>query len=126
MNLQVKDQTTDVLDVEDLLARCLGNVDFAQRILGKFQERCDEDLEALDKAVTDGDRDSVARLAHRLKGASANASAQGLQKHASEIERAARHESLDEVPASLESLKQEWTRFNEVVTQLGSLAEMLN
>lgn len=124
MNLQVKDQMAGVLDVEDLLARCLGNVEFAQRILGKFQERCDEDLEALEKAVFDGDSESVARLAHRMKGASANASASGLQRHASEIERAARHEAFDEVPASLECLKREWTRFSEVVSDLGSLAEM--
>jgi HPt (histidine-containing phosphotransfer) domain-containing protein len=123
MNLQVKDQMDGVLDVEDLLARCLGNLEFAQRILGKFQERCDEDLEALEKAVFARDIDSVARLAHRMKGASANASALGLQKHASEIERAARHQALEEVPASLESLKREWVRFSEVVSEFGSSAE---
>ncbi len=123
MNLQLKDQIADVLDVEDLLARCLGNVEFADRILGKFQERCDEDVSALEKAVFDCDEESVARLAHRLKGASANASALGLQRHASEIERAARHDAFDDVPASMESLKQEWTRFSEAVTQLGSLMD---
>jgi histidine phosphotransfer protein HptB len=126
MNFETKDQLVDVLDVEDLLGRCLGNVEFAQRILGKFQERCDEDLEALEAAVCDGDGEAIARLAHRLKGASANASASGLRKHASEIEHAARHESLEEVPASLESLKHEWTRFSEAVSQLGSLAETPN
>lgn len=123
MNAQVKEQVMDVLDVEDLLGRCLGNVEFAQRILGKFQERCDEDVEALEQAVFDSDNEAIARLAHRLKGASANASAIGLQRHASEIEQAARHRSIEEVPACLESLKQEWARFSEVVSQLGSLAE---
>lgn len=123
MNLQVRDQIADVLDVDDLLARCLGNVEFAERILGKFQERCDEDVAALERAVFDCDSEAVARLAHRLKGASANASALGLRRHASEIERAARHDAFDDVPASMESLKQEWTRFSEVVSQLGSLMD---
>ena len=126
MNVELKDQMVEVLDVDDLLGRCLGNVEFAQRILGKFQERCDEDLKALEKAVSDRDSEAVARLAHRLKGASANASAPGLQKHASEIEHAARHESIEQVPASLENLKQEWARFGEAVSQLGSLADTPN
>ncbi len=126
MNSQTKPQMTDVLDAEDLLARCLGNVDFAERILGKFQERCHEDVEALEKAVLDGDSESVARFAHRLKGASANVSASGIQKSASQIESAARHESLDEVTEGLAGLKQEWVRFSEAVSQLGSLAETVD
>lgn len=123
MNLQTQDQMADVLDVEDLLARCLGNVEFAQRILAKFEQRCDEDLEELEKAVFGSDSESVARLAHRLKGASANASASRLQRHASEIERAARNRSLDGVPASLESLKEEWRRFRQAVSLFGSVPD---
>jgi HPt (histidine-containing phosphotransfer) domain-containing protein len=123
MNPQMSDQVSEVLDVDDLLARCLGNVEFAQRILNKFQERCDEDLDALEKAMFDGDSESVARVAHRLKGASANASAPRLQEHASEIEHAARRQSLDDIPVGLEGLKMEWTRFNAAVSQLGPLPE---
>ncbi len=120
------DQTTDVLDVEDLLARCLGNVEFACRILGKFCQRCDEDLAALEEAVSCHDSESVARLAHRLKGASANASALGLQKRASDIERAARNDALNDVPSNLADLKQEWNRFNAVVSQFGTSADPSN
>lgn len=120
------DQTTDVLNVEELLARCLGNVEFACRILGKFCQRCDEDLAALEEAVSSHDSESVARLAHRLKGASANASALGLQKRASDIERAARNDALDDVPSNLANLKQEWDRFNAVVSQFGTSADPLN
>ena len=123
MDLQIPDRMADVLDSEDLLARCLGNIEFAHRILGKFCERCDEDLVAIEKAVFDHDSESVARLAHRRKGASANASARTLQKHASEIERAARNRSLNEVPANLESLKQERNRFIAAVSQFGTLTE---
>ena len=126
MNVDMKGQMKDVLDVDDLLGRCLGNIEFAQRILGKFQERCDEDLAALEQAVCDGDGESIAHLAHRLKGASANASALGLQKHASEIEHAVRHESIEDVPASLENLKHEWTRFGDAVSQLGLSVETPN
>lgn len=120
MDLQTTDWT-EVLDTEDLLARCLGNMEFACKILGKFCQRCDEDLVALEQAVSDDDAESVARLAHRLKGASANASARTLQKHASEIERAARGKLLTEVPASMESLKRARTRFSEAVSQFSQL-----
>lgn len=120
MDLQMKDEMADVLDVEDLLARCLGNMEFAQRILGKFQERCDEDLAALERAVGEDDRETVARLAHRLKGASANASAPGLRRHASEIESAARRQAFDELPACLEKLKREWDRFGTAACHLGA------
>ncbi|MHB8897818.1 MAG: Hpt domain-containing protein [Thermoguttaceae bacterium] len=116
----MSDQANDVLDADDLLARCLGNMEFARKILGKFCERCDEDLVEIEKALSVRDKDSVARLAHRLKGASANASARFLQKHASEIERAARNDSLGEVPANLENLKQEWTRFTAAASRFGS------
>ncbi len=115
----MSDPMNDVLDAEDLLARCLGNMEFACKILDKFCERCDEDLTAIEKAVGDHDSESVARIAHRLKGASANASARILQKHASEIERAARSKSLGEVPANMEGLRRERTRFREAVSQFG-------
>jgi len=112
MNLQMTDQVSRVLDYDDLLARCLGNVDFVQRVLDKFRERCDEDMVALEDAVVHGDSDAVARLAHRLKGASANASAIRLREYAAEIEHAARGEALGDISNGLQGLKDEWSRFN--------------
>lgn len=118
MNSQTADPIADVLDMDDLLARCLGNVDFVQRVLAKFQERCDEDLTALERALVNGDSELVARLAHRLKGASANASALRLREHAAAIEDAARRRALGAVPERLGELRQEWDRFITAMAHL--------
>jgi len=108
----------NALDREDLMARCMGNLEFAERILGMFQERCGEDLAQLEAAAESGDVKQVALLAHRLKGASANVAAPGMQARAAEIEAAARQEALAEIPASLNELKQEWSRFTSEVSGL--------
>jgi HPt (histidine-containing phosphotransfer) domain-containing protein len=99
------------LDLDDLLARCLGNIEFAARILAMFQTRFGEDLEALERHLVEGDADSVLRLAHRLKGSSANASAPGLQVLTAEIEQLARDRDLGSVHGRLPDLRQEWCRF---------------
>lgn len=118
MSLQGADRNGGVLDVEDLFARCLGNADFVWRVLDKFQERCEEDLAAMERACLEGDVDALARLAHRLKGASANASALRLREHAAEIEHAARRQALAAIPPRLEDLKRESSRFAAAVSRL--------
>ncbi len=85
MNLQTQDQRADVLDVEDLLARCLGNVEL-HNASWPNRTACVRGLEELEKAVFAA---TASRWPARppLESASANASASRLQKHASEIER---------------------------------------
>ncbi|NQT40303.1 MAG: Hpt domain-containing protein [Planctomycetes bacterium] len=111
-------QAATVLDIEDLMTRCLGNIEFAGRVLAKFQESGDEHLAELEQAVASQDTEAVAQLAHRLKGASANAAAPGLCARAAEIESAARQRSLREIPARLENLRHEWSRFAAEVPRL--------
>ena len=36
-----------VLDLEDLKARCLGNMDLVERVLSKFTSQLDQDLDEL-------------------------------------------------------------------------------
>ncbi len=115
MEQEVQDQMAMVIDVEDLMDRCLGNIEFARRILAVLQELGDENLAGLEEALAAEDADAIARLAHCLKGASANASALGLRAQAAEIEHAARQCSLGEIPAHLENLRHEWSRFNSAV-----------
>jgi HPt (histidine-containing phosphotransfer) domain-containing protein len=112
MEQEVQDQTATVIDVEDLMARCLGNVEFAERILVMLQELGDENLARLERALAAEDAEAIAQLAHHLKGASANASAFALRAQAAKIEHAARRCSLGEMPSRLENLRYEWSRFN--------------
>ena len=107
-----QNQVATALNVEDLMTRCMGNIEFAERILSIFQELGNQALADLEQAMAAEDTEMLARLAHRLKGASANAAAPGLQALAAEIERAAGQSSLGEIPAHLENLRHEWNRFS--------------
>ena len=49
---------TNVLDLEDLKARCLGNMDLVERVLSKFAGQLDHDLDDLEGAV----RPAILRL----------------------------------------------------------------
>jgi len=119
MDQLTEDDAAAVFDIDDLMHRCMGNIDFAQRILARFQETGDVNLSSLEEAVTAENTETVAQLAHRFKGASANAAAPGVHACAAQLEQAARQHSLTEIPVHLESLKQEWFRFVSEVVQSG-------
>lgn len=110
-----------VFDRQELIARCLGNLEFAERILSRFQTRFEEDLSELERAVSDRNAEQIASLAHRLKGSSANAAAHSLRERAGEIEGLARRQTLQEIPSRLEGLRSEWSRFTECAVLLESV-----
>ena len=118
MTRSYDDMIDGVIDVEQLLARCLGNVEIAERVLTKFQDRFRVDLTELEQGLQQQDAAAVAQAAHRIKGASANVSAPALYALASDIEQAARTERLADVPEDAQQLRTEWTRFVDNVADL--------
>jgi len=102
-----------VVDCQDLVARCMGNLAFAENILARFEERLDVDLAMLETAIDRPDTEGVARVAHRLKGASANVSANGLHDVFSRLEELARTGQLQELPFCMDELRSEWSRFKQ-------------
>ena len=83
---------TEVLNLDGLCERCLGNLDLVQRVLGKFEQRLPEELAELERVLELGDAAKAALVAHRIKGAASNVLASGLQKAAAEIEDLSRAE----------------------------------
>jgi HPt (histidine-containing phosphotransfer) domain-containing protein len=81
------------------------------------------DLAELERAVRVEDAEQVARIAHRLKGASATVAATGLSTGAARIEELARRGELPEIPKRVEELRSEWTRFAGCAALAGELAE---
>lgn len=106
-------QQPAALDHDQLLARCLGNLEFAERILTKFQQRFGEELKQLERSLNSEDREGIARLAHSLKGASATVAAPALMAEMAGIESLARESRLDEISGRLDRLQEEWARFVE-------------
>ncbi len=113
------DQSRTAYDADELLARCMGNLEFAERILAIFQQRFDEDLQALEQSLAVENAGEVTRIAHRLKGASANAAAPVLQARAAQIEQLACENRLSEVRECVAELREEWHWFQESVPSAG-------
>lgn len=91
--------TRSAIELADLLRRCMGKVDFARRMLGRFEETFCEQVEELQNAPQH-DRAAIAQLAHRMKGAAANIGAAPLVALLSELNHAA-----DEMATSAESIE---------------------
>ncbi|HEY4761142.1 MAG TPA: Hpt domain-containing protein [Thermoguttaceae bacterium] len=105
-----RDYDAEILDYEALVNRCMGNLDFVDRVLMKFHERLPLDLEELEQALAGQDAQLVQRLAHRIKGTAANTSAKGLQHIAQEIEDMGHSGCLAEIPARIQAFRKEWER----------------
>ncbi len=65
----------EMLNLDELRNRCMGNIDLVNRVLKKFQTRFPEELAEMKQALECGDSERIARVAHRVKGTSASVSA---------------------------------------------------
>jgi HPt (histidine-containing phosphotransfer) domain-containing protein len=101
----------EILDYGALVDRCLGNLELAGRLVRRLQTYMPQEIEDVEKALSQRDAEQVARTAHSLKGATANVSARGLNRVLEEIERYGRSGEFSDIPASLERLHREWERF---------------
>jgi ammonium transporter, Amt family len=98
------------LNVGELCARCLNNVDFTRRILSKFQDRVSEDLACLARTIADKKMAEAARLAHSLKGSAANLAAPAVRAAAAEIETLSRAGDVAQAEEALQCLRAEVER----------------
>lgn len=101
--------------VDELIERCLGKIDFAQRILSKLQEYFGEGLEELEENIRTQNAEGTALVAHRLKGAAANAAASSLQTSAAEIENLARTGNLNNITPHLQQLRDDWNQLSKEI-----------
>jgi HPt (histidine-containing phosphotransfer) domain-containing protein len=106
-----------VLDLEDLKARCLGNMDLVERVLTKFAGQLDQDLDELEQAVGAGDATRAAHFAHRIKGIAASVAARSLFDDASVAEERALANGLAEMPEELVRLRSDRSRLAETLAK---------
>ena len=97
-------------DMDALLERCMGNQDFLEKIMKKFQDKALKDLADIEQSLQDGDTEKLRLFSHGLKGAAANLSAQSLRQAASEMEQLAKSKDLTNSQEYLENLKNELDR----------------
>ena len=96
-----------VLNYPDLLQRCMGRAELAKQLAGKLVEQAGADAREISQAIHQQNAGALIASAHRLKGASANVSAENLRLLALELESLGRNNSLPAAAALLPKLQSE-------------------
>jgi HPt (histidine-containing phosphotransfer) domain-containing protein len=103
------------IDLQQLVDRCLGNLELADRLIARFRERVAETRESLQQALNREETGTIGQLAHRLKGESANLGSGTLARLASELECAAAENRTQDVRVITEQLLRACQQFSENV-----------
>ncbi len=102
-------------DRSDLLERLGHDEDFVTEILAMCVEEVDGKVTAIERAIACGDLSVVGKLAHALKGVTANTSAHRLSAIASELELASKQSRLDLARTLALSLRPETDEFKQAI-----------
>ena len=101
------------LDLDQLVRRCMGRVDLAERLLTSFQERLPIEVAQIQECLAAGDVVRLGRLVHQFKGTTANVSAPELHGIAVRMEHAAHAGQCETVACCLTEVAQAWQRFQQ-------------
>ncbi|SFI29915.1 Hpt domain-containing protein [Planctomicrobium piriforme] len=93
------------LDLPQLLARCLGNLALANRLIQALQGSVTQLQQQLQQAVANSDLAQTALLAHRLRGEAANLGAARIRDAAAQLESAGRSGDLSLVRETFTTLE---------------------
>jgi len=110
----------EFIDVDDLMKRCMGNIDFATHIVDVLSERCEADMREMEQALSEDNVRQVATVSHRLKGALSSAAAHGLSHRADELCNSANRNSPAEMSSCLEGLRIEWNQLASLISNQGT------
>ncbi len=92
------------IDLDTLLRRCRGKATLVETLFAKFEGAVGAQLDELKLGVARCDATSISRIAHTIKGASANLSADGVSVAAAELERIGASGDLSAAADALEQL----------------------
>jgi HPt (histidine-containing phosphotransfer) domain-containing protein len=116
----IVDSTDPVpLDLAELRRRCMGRLDFADRLLASFDKRFPVEVLEIVQSLDANDMSRLARLVHQLKGTTANICAPILHQIVQRIEETVKAGELAETRRALEQLEHEWERFTEFKESMG-------
>ena len=116
--MAAKRKNTKPLDHKRLLEECDEEHSFANRCLHVFIRETQTDMDGIAAALAGKDFQEIARLAHRIKGASASIRAEFLQEKATLLEGSAGTGNHADVDDCLARLKLEFERFNQYIAAL--------
>ncbi|WP_153556616.1 Hpt domain-containing protein [Roseimaritima sediminicola] len=104
-----------VVDHDELHQRMMGNALLAERMLNKFVATAPAECDQLESAIRIGDKSTVTSLAHRHKGTAKTLATHRVAAAASHLEERAATDSVSELLALLEELRQLHQEVRDVV-----------
>jgi signal transduction histidine kinase/DNA-binding response OmpR family regulator/HPt (histidine-containing phosphotransfer) domain-containing protein/HAMP domain-containing protein len=104
------------IDFPSLLHRCMDRQDLARRLIQKFQAQARTDVQELESALHEQDAKRLRLVAHRIKGAAANMSAEAVRESASRLEVLGLNGNLTAAPEILDQLR---ARLTDIKAPLG-------
>ena len=101
------DSAPRVFDIKDALDRVEGDRDLLEEIVRIFTGECSSNMDAIRQALSAGDAHLLERLAHTIKGASANLSASAVSAAALKLEKLAAAGNLADAREWVDKLQHE-------------------
>jgi len=98
-------------DMEQLVRRCMGRIELAERLLKSFESRFPEDLTKIEDSLRALDTPAASRMVHQLKGAAANVSAPDLYSMLARLEDNVRGEQYGQANDCVGEIQQTWRRY---------------
>lgn len=94
-----------IIDLDDALNRALGDAAFLKMMFDEFQVSLPDFIADIEAAVQDGDMAAMDRVAHQLKGASANLGVVSVASAALALERLGKSGQSERAGEALQALK---------------------
>jgi signal transduction histidine kinase/CheY-like chemotaxis protein/HPt (histidine-containing phosphotransfer) domain-containing protein len=114
-------QTSPLVDRQALLVQVDGDTELLRRMVSIFLADAPERLGAIRAAVESNNAESLAKLAHRLKGAVSNFSSDAVTRAALQLETMAQQRDLSNAPEAYEELK---VMIERLTPELAELVEV--
>ncbi|HAX92033.1 MAG TPA: hypothetical protein DCY07_07495 [Rhodospirillaceae bacterium] len=113
----VKKTTVPVFDKAGMMVRFFGEEDLAHQLIASFLADMPRQIESLLAYLEAGDAENAGRLAHTIKGASANVGGERLRAVAYTMEKTADAGDLDSIKARMGELQAEFACLKEAMTE---------
>lgn len=105
-----------VINYEQLVQRCMGNLELAERVLGRFNDRLATDLDELHNSLLAEAHEDTRRIAHRVKGSCANVGADSLCVLVTDLEQLAASREIFKPSDWMERISRERDRLEKAVS----------
>ncbi len=99
------------LNIKELERRCMGQLDFAQRLLASFEARFPNEWAEIAECLAAENVDRLGQVVHQLKGTTANVCAHAMNSVLRQMEDSVKCRQLDRARQLLGDLQAEWEQF---------------